>query len=96
MKMSPQPVPAPQPHAPIPELYVSWESAQKLKAEAADLPSWDLTPRQMCDLELLMNGGFFPLKGFMGQADYESVVKNMRLAIEAGAAPASPRRPDPA
>ena len=64
---------------PIPELYVSYESAQKLKLEAAELPSWDLSPRQICDLELLMNGGFNPLKGFMGQADYDGVVENMRL-----------------
>ena len=65
---------------PIPELYVSHESAQKLKVEAADLISWDLTPRQICDLELLMNGGFNPLKGFMSEADYNGVVDNMRLA----------------
>ena len=67
-------------HAPIPELYVSYDSAQKLKVEAGNLPSWDLTPRQICDLELLMNGGFHPLKGFMGQADYDGVVANMRTA----------------
>ena len=66
--------------APIPELFVSYDSAQKLKAEAADLPSWDLSPRQICDLELLMNGGFNPLKGFLGQKDYESVLESMRLA----------------
>jgi sulfate adenylyltransferase len=67
-------------HAPIPELYVSSDSAQKLKHEAASLPSWDLTQRQICDLELLMNGGFHPLKGFLTEADYDGVVESMRLA----------------
>ena len=66
--------------APIPELYVSYDSAQKMKMEAADLVSWDLTPRQICDLELLMNGGFNPLKGFLTEADYDGVVENMRMA----------------
>ena len=65
--------------APIPELYVSYESAQKLKVEAGDLISWDLTSRQICDLELLMNGGFNPLKGFLSEDDYNSVVDSMRL-----------------
>lgn len=69
--------------APIPELYVSHDSALKLKSKAADLVSWDLTPRQICDLELLMNGGFNPLKGFLSEADYDGVVENMRL--ESGA-----------
>lgn len=67
-------------HAPVPELYVSYDSAQKLKVEAASLPSWDLTPRQICDLELLMNGGFNPLKGFLTEADYNGVVNDMRLS----------------
>ncbi|WP_111428325.1 bifunctional sulfate adenylyltransferase/adenylylsulfate kinase [Rhodobacteraceae bacterium DSL-40] len=65
---------------PIPELYVSYDSATKLKLEAAELTSWDLTPRQVCDLELLMNGGFNPLKGFLSEEDYNGVVENMRLA----------------
>ena len=70
---------APTNFTPIPELYVSPDSARKLKLEAGDLPSWDLTPRQVCDLELLMNGGFHPLKGFLTQADYDGVLKDMRL-----------------
>ncbi|WP_341211340.1 bifunctional sulfate adenylyltransferase/adenylylsulfate kinase [uncultured Limimaricola sp.] len=64
--------------APIPELYVSYESAQKLKVEAGNLVSHDLTPRQICDLELLMNGGFNPLKGFLTEEDYDSVIETMR------------------
>ncbi|MBM3606371.1 MAG: bifunctional sulfate adenylyltransferase/adenylylsulfate kinase [Alphaproteobacteria bacterium] len=67
-------------HTPIPELYVSSEAAAALKDEAGRMPSWDLTPRQICDLELLMNGGFNPLKGFLTQADYDGVVSEMRLA----------------
>jgi sulfate adenylyltransferase len=66
--------------APVPELYVSYDSAQKLKVEAGNLASHDLTPRQICDLELLMNGGFNPLKGFLSEADYNSVVETMRTA----------------
>lgn len=49
------------------------------KASLTTLPSWDLTHRQLCDLELLLCGGFSPLNGFMTQADYESVLGDMRL-----------------
>jgi len=48
--------------------------------EALRLPLWQLTPRQQCDIELLMNGAFAPLDGFLGKADYQSVLSGMRLA----------------
>ena len=66
--------------SPIPELFVSYESAQKFKVEATELTSHELTQRQICDLELLMNGGFNPLKGFLSEEDYKCVVDNMRTA----------------
>jgi sulfate adenylyltransferase len=61
-------------------LFVSPEKASELKAHSREWPSWDLTARQICDLELLMNGGFSPLTGFMTKADYDGVCKDMRLA----------------
>ena len=56
------------------------ESIADLKAHSKEWPSWDLTGRQLCDLELLITGGFSPLRGFMTRADYEGVCHNMRLA----------------
>ena len=56
------------------------ERISELKAQSREWPSWDLSPRQICDLELLMSGGFSPLRGFLGRAEYESVCQNMRLA----------------
>jgi sulfate adenylyltransferase len=61
-------------------LILDRDAAAASKAESRDYPSWDLTPRQICDLELLLNGGFSPLTGFMNKADYESVCSNMKLA----------------
>jgi sulfate adenylyltransferase len=54
--------------------------AAELKAASRDWPSWDLTPRQFCDLELLLNGSFSPLRGFLGRADHDSVCSRLRLA----------------
>ena len=52
----------------------------KLKESSSHLLSWQLNDRQICDLELLLNGAFNPLKGFMDKDDYNSVRDNMRLA----------------
>lgn len=51
----------------------------ELAAEAEKLPAIVLTERQLCDLELLMSGGFSPLEGFMSEKDYNGVVENNRL-----------------
>ncbi|KAF7790271.1 hypothetical protein EIP86_001225 [Pleurotus ostreatoroseus] len=53
---------------------------ETLKVEAKALPDLILTDRQLCDLELIMNGGFSPLESFMNEADYTSVVDTLRLA----------------
>ena len=62
------------------DLHVSASRAKEIKEQSRDWPSWDLTPRQVCDLEMLCNGSFSPLTGFMKKADYESVCDKMRLA----------------
>jgi sulfate adenylyltransferase len=61
-------------------LLVDEKRAAHLKQGSRDWPSWDLTPRQLCDIELLINGGFSPLTGFMTRADYEASCSSMRLA----------------
>ncbi len=65
------------------ELMAGAERAGELRRASRDWPSWDLTPRQLCDLELLLNGGFSPLTGFLGKADFDAVCADMRL--ESGA-----------
>lgn len=56
------------------------ERRAELQAASRDWPSWDLDGRQLCDLEMLLNGAFSPLRSFLGRADYESVCASMRLA----------------
>jgi sulfate adenylyltransferase len=87
----PTPAPDPNPEGPaehlirphggeLVNLLAEPDRVAELKAASRDWPSWDLTPRQLCDLELLLNGGFSPLTGFMGRADHDSVCQRMRLA----------------
>lgn len=56
------------------------EEKEQRQQLANGMPDWDLTDRQICDMELLLNGAFSPLKGFMNRADYTAVLKDMRLA----------------
>lgn len=62
------------------ELYLGESIAEEEKLVAGNYPSWDLNPRQLCDIELLLNGSFSPLSGFLGSKDYQSVVEKMRLS----------------
>jgi len=52
----------------------------ELKQETVHLPSWDLNAHQVWDIELLLNGAFSPLSGFLGEEDYNRVVRDMHLA----------------
>lgn len=61
------------------DLMASGERETEIKEASKHWVSWDLTNRQLCDLELLINGGFSPLNGFMDKKDYESVCSSMRL-----------------
>ena len=61
------------------ELYLDEAAAAAEKHRAREYKSWDLTDRQLCDLDLILNGAFSPLDGFLGKADYESVLKGLRL-----------------
>jgi sulfate adenylyltransferase len=61
------------------ELLVPAAQAEELRRAALSFPSHTLSRRQLCDLELLINGGYAPLRGFMDQASYESVLERARL-----------------
>jgi sulfate adenylyltransferase len=52
----------------------------EVQTESRRWPSWDLATRQLCDLELLLNGALSPLRSFMLRADYEGTCSRMRLA----------------
>ena len=72
-----------QPHGgDLKNLYLSADAASKEQDAAREYASWDLTERQLCDIELLLNGAFSPLEGFLNQADYDSVVARMRLTSD--------------
>jgi len=62
------------------DLLVEGAEREDLARRAGEGATLQLSPRAMCDLELLATGGFSPLDRFMGKADYDSVLDHMRLA----------------
>ena len=62
------------------ELMVSDGKRKQLQEKSIQYPSLTLNDRQLCDIEMLLNGGFSPLQGFLDQADYDSVVAGNRLS----------------
>lgn len=61
-------------------LMVGEEQAGEISRTGLHCPSWTLNDRQVCDLELILNGGFSPLTGFLTRSDYASVLAGMRLS----------------
>lgn len=61
------------------DLYLNEKEAELDAQKAPDYPTWELTERQLCDLELLVDGAFSPLRGFMTASEFKSVCENMRL-----------------
>ena len=69
-----------EPHGDVlKQLYLTESAAEQEKLRARDYRSWDLTARQLCDIELILNGAFSPLEGFLTEAEYKRVVRDMRL-----------------
>lgn len=62
------------------DLVVGGDRRRELTELSRNCLSLDLSLRGMCDLELLLNGGFSPLQGFLNQKDYESVCNAMRFS----------------
>ena len=62
------------------DLLLQGDDLANAQEEAINLPSITLTPRQLCDIELILSGGFSPLSGFLSKEDYQSVLDSMRLA----------------
>ncbi len=62
------------------DLVVADKDRAAWREKAASLPSIQISPRTLCDLELLSVGAFSPLDRFMGEKDYHSVLKDMRLS----------------
>ena len=60
-------------------LMVNGEERQEWIEKSSRLPVVQISSRSLCDLELLATGAFSPLTRFMGKADYQRVLNEMRL-----------------
>lgn len=77
----------PKPHSEIPahggrlvNRLVTGSERDRLLDAAKGMKAIPLTPRDLCDIEMLAVGAYSPLEGYLGQNDYKSVVTSMRLA----------------
>lgn len=61
------------------DLYLTETEAETEQRRAGEYPSWDLSSRQLCDLDLLTNGAYSPLEGFLTEQEYTDVCNKMRL-----------------
>ena len=61
-------------------LVVTGDEREELIARSTTYPSIQISQRALCDLELFATGGFSPLDRFMGRADYQRVLTEMRLS----------------
>jgi sulfate adenylyltransferase len=72
---------SPAPHGgKLTECLLPADRREKEKARAAKLPRLTITSRTAADIEMLGNGAYSPLRGFMGSKDYNAVIENTRLA----------------
>ena len=62
------------------DLMVPQKALAEARAYASTLPSLQISPRAVCDLEMLASGAFSPVDRFMGEADFRRVLHEMRLA----------------
>jgi ATP sulfurylase (sulfate adenylyltransferase) len=62
------------------DLLVKGKEREDLLQKAVDLPSFQISERAICDLELLATGAFSPLDRFMNESDYLGVLNDMKLS----------------
>jgi sulfate adenylyltransferase len=62
------------------DLLVTGGEAESLEREAANHPKLTVSERELSDLEMLAVGALSPLTGFLGEADYRSILDSMHLS----------------